>query len=230
MWGAPTLSVTYKGAPHHTLRMKGQTMIRTAMITLAALLMGTVLHAQDIRITTFKSDATFTLNGQTYTISRIQDPNAVLRGDYARVARPCPTDCLQPMSAAAGVITSGELEVLAFLEDVVSNREGLVLDTRIPDDFATGSIPGAVNVPFMTLAEENRFRNDILRALGATDGPNDTLDFTNAMSLTLLGGGPWSANAPDAIDHLIAAGYPPQKLFYYRGGMQAWAHAGLTIQ
>jgi hypothetical protein len=43
-------------------------------------------------------------------------------------------------------------------------------------------------------------------------------------------GGPWSANAPDAIDHLIAAGYPTEKLFYYQGSMQAWAHAGLTIQ
>ena len=230
MWGAPTLSVKHKGAPHNTLKMKGQTMIRTAMLALTATLWGGATLAQDIRITTFKSDATFTLNGETFTISRIQDPNALLSGDFARVARPCPADCLQPMSAADGVTTFGELEVLDFLEDVVSIRQGLVLDTRIPDDFSTGSIPGAVNVPFMTLAADNRYRNDILRALGATAGPNDTLDFSGSMSLTLLGGGPWSANAPDAIDHLIAAGYPPEKLFYYRGGMQAWAHAGLTIQ
>jgi hypothetical protein len=111
-----------------------------------------------------------------------------LSGDFARVARPCPTDCLQPISAADGVTTFGELEVLDFLEDVVSNREGLVLDTRIPDDFYTGSIPGAVNVPSRTLAADNRYRNDILRALGATAGPNDTLDFSGSMSLTLFGG------------------------------------------
>ena len=40
MWGAPTLSVNPKGAPHNTLKMKGQTMIRTAMLALTATLWG----------------------------------------------------------------------------------------------------------------------------------------------------------------------------------------------
>jgi hypothetical protein len=39
----------------------------------------------------------------------------------------------------------------------------------------------------------------------------------------------WSNDAPNAIGHLLAAGHPANKLFYYRGGMQAWAHVGLTI-
>lgn len=189
----------------------------------------TAASAQDVRITTFKDDATFTLNGQTQTITRNQNTAATLQGEFARTSRACPPDCLQPMVIAAGVATSGELEVLSFLENDVTNRRGLLLDTRTPERFSTGSIPGAVNVPFMTLTSDNRYRNDILRALGAVDGQGG-LDFTNAMSLTLFGGGPWSGAAPEAVENLLEAGYPPEKLFYYRGGMQAWLHAGLTVQ
>lgn len=48
------------------------------------------------------------------------------------------------------------------------------------------------------------------------------------MALTFYSGGVWSSDAPAAIGHLLTAGYPPEKLFYYRGGMQAWLHIGLS--
>jgi rhodanese-related sulfurtransferase len=134
------------------------------------------------------------------------------------------------MIAATGVATYGELELLGFLETKVTNSTGLLLDVRAPEEFEQASIPGAVNVPFMTLAEDNRFRADILRALGATDGAGDTLDFTNAMSLTVFSGGIWSSEAITAINNLLSAGYPANKLSYFRGGMQAWVHVGLTVQ
>ncbi len=199
-----------------------------AILALAASMITTAAQAQDVRITTFKDDATFTMNGRTFTVARDQDTSAVVRGEFARTSRACPPNCIQPMIAAEGVMTVGELEMLAFLENEVTDRTGLLLDTRGPAVFAVGSIPGAVNVPFETLASENRFRDDILRALGAVD--TDTgLDFTNAMSLTVFSGGVWSSDAPNAVDHLLAAGYPPEKLFYYRGGLQAWVHVGLTL-
>lgn len=185
--------------------------------------------AQDVRITTFKGESTFSLNGRTFTISRNQDTRATVQGEFARTSRACPPDCLQPMSLADGVATFGELEVMTFLENVVSDGTGLLLDARAPADFARGSIPGAVNVPHTTLAADNRFRVDILRALGATPRADGTLDFTNAMALTLYSGGVWSSDAPSAIRDLLAAGYPPEKLSYYRGGMQAWVHVGLSV-
>jgi hypothetical protein len=54
----------------------------------------------------------------------------------------------------------------------------------------------------------NRFRDDILRALGAVAQVDGSLDFTNALALTLYSGGVWSNDAPNAIRHLMAAGYP----------------------
>jgi rhodanese-related sulfurtransferase len=111
----------------------------------------------------------------------------------------------------------------------VTGGTGLLLETRMPAESAKGSIPDGVNVPVATLDPENRFRDDILRALGPVAQVDGSLDFTNAMAETLYSGGVWSNDAPNAIGHLMAAGYPANKLFYYRGGMQAWAHVGLTI-
>lgn len=184
--------------------------------------------AQDVRITTFKSDSTFTLNGRTFTVSRNPDTTATLQADFARTSRACPPDCLQPQVIADGVATLGELEVLTFLEDRVTDGTGLLLDARMPEDFAANHIPGAVNVPVSTLGPENRFRTDILHALGAVSNADGTMNFTDAMALTFYSGGVWSNDAPAAINHLLSFGYPTDKLFYYRGGMQAWLHVGLT--
>ena len=199
-------------------------------IIASLLCFATPAMAQDVRITTFKTDSTYTLNDQAFTVTRTQNTAAILQGDFALTSRACPPHCLQPMISANGVATLGELEVMSFLEDRVTNGTGLLIDARAPTDFRAASIPGSVNVPFPTLGKDNRFRGDILRALGALDQGDDTLDFSDAMSLTFYSGGPWSNDASTAIDHLLDAGYPSDKLFYYRGGIQAWAHAGLTVQ
>ena len=199
-------------------------------LTVAFCILASAGTAQDVRITTFKSESTFTLNGQTFTVTRDQNTRATLRGDYSLTSRACPPHCLQPLTVANGVVTFAELEVLAFLEDHVTGGTGLLIDARAPADYATGSIPGSVNVPFPTLAPDNHYRNDILRALGTTGQDDENLDFSQAMTLALYSGGPWSDDAPTAIESLLAAGYPAEKLFYFRGGIQAWAHAGLTIQ
>lgn len=206
---------------HHIFRLA---------MPVCAMLLGTAAAAQDVRITTFKEDSTFTLNGRAFTVTRNQDTSNLLTGEFALTSRACPPNCLQPMIAADGVSTYGELEVLAFLETEVSDGNGLLLDTRVAADFAGGSILGAVNVPFATLDPENQYRADILQALGAVPTQNGAFDFSDAMLLTLFSGGVWSADARKAITNLLAAGYPPENLFYYRGGLQAWIHVGLTVQ
>jgi rhodanese-related sulfurtransferase len=40
--------------------------------------------------------------------------------------------------------------------------------------------------------------------------------------------GPWCGQSPRAIRALISLGYPAEKLYYYRGGMQMWQSLGLT--
>lgn len=186
-------------------------------------------RAQDVRITTFKDNSSFVLNGQSFTIDRIQDPDNILTGEFARTSRECPPFCIQPMIVAEGVATVGELEVMDFLETTASDGRGLLIDSRLPDWFASGTIPGAVNVPFMTLEAENRFRDDILVALGAQKTDGGGLDFSGAMELVMFCNGPWCGQSPRAIEALIDAGYPAERLFYYRGGMQAWNQLGLSI-
>jgi len=199
--------------------------IATATFLLA---LSTAAHAQDVRITTFKSESTFSLNGNTFTVSRNQNTNAVLEGTFALTSRACPPDCIQPLTVAEGVETLGELEVLSYLETDVTNGLGLLIDARTPQEFTTDAIPGAVNIPFATLTPENRFRLDILRALGAKGATAEAMDFSSAMNLVLYSGGSWSNAAPAAIENLILAGYPAEKIHYYRGGLQAWKHVGLT--
>ncbi len=184
--------------------------------------------AEEVRIAPEKVESSFTLNGRTFTIGRIQDQDHFLTDYFARTSRPCPPFCIQPMGVAEGVATIGELELIGFLEEVAAAEHGLLIDSRLPEWFARGAIPGAVNVPFSTLDPENPYRDDILRALGAT-GPSGALDFSGALELTLYSNGAWSGQAPAAIRHLIASGYPPEKLRYYRGGVQAWAQLGLTL-
>ncbi|MEL6957904.1 MAG: rhodanese-like domain-containing protein [Pseudomonadota bacterium] len=198
-----------------------------ALATCAASLgVGSAL-ADDVRITTFKDAVTFSMGGQTFVVNRDQNTRATVPQDFALTSRACPPNCIQPMIAADGVETLGELELLGFLTGPVSDSTGLLLDVRAPADFASGAVPGAVNVPASTLSDENRYRTDILRALGAT-GDDDALDFSGAMALTLYAGGPWSPDARNAIIDLLEAGYPSEKLFFFRSGMQGWVSLGLT--
>ena len=198
----------------------------TASVICAALA-GPAL-AQDVRITDSQANATFSLNGQTFTISRIQDQSHRLSGEFARTSRACPPACIQPMRAARGVATMGELEVMDFLKANVSTSTGLLVDARLPADFAGGAIPGAVNVPTETLAPGNPYRPDILRALGARDVAGGQFDFSGALELMVYGDGPWSDTARLMIRNLLDAGYPPEKITYYRAGMQGWVSFGLT--
>jgi hypothetical protein len=90
-------------------------------------------------------------------------------------------------------------------------------------------IPAAVNIPAATVAPANPFRDEILMALGAEQF-NGIFDFTDAIALVVFDGGPATTDAQTLITDLIAAGYPADKISYYRGGMQVWAMLGLTTQ
>lgn len=194
----------------------------------AFVITSTPLYAQDVRITPEMGAFSVTINGEVISISRIQDTSNRLTSDYTKTSRPCPPFCVQPVSTARGVETIGELELMSFLEDHVENGTGLLVDSRTQEWFANGSIPGAVNIPNPVIEPSNPYRDEILRALGATqDG--DTWNYDNAMELALFCNGPWCGQSPAAIDYLITAGYPQEKLRYYRGGVQMWVMLGLSL-
>ena len=168
--------------------------------------------------------------GKTVRIERNQDTGHLLDNSYAKTSRPCPPFCIHPMQAAPGVITVGELELFDFLLTDVRQAQGLLIDARIPEWYHKGTIPGAVNIPFTVITSEsdNTDLVKVLKALGGKQGPYSEWDFSSAVQLLLFCNGPWCDQSPRAIKGLMRLGYPPEKLKYYRGGMQNWQLLGLT--
>jgi rhodanese-related sulfurtransferase len=189
-------------------------------------------------------------DGESIKVERIQDPSYELTGYFAKTARKCPPFCIHPMDAAPGVKTVGEVELFNFMEGPVRDGTGILVDARTPQWFEKGTIPGAVNIPFTAFPKDPRApewaklmerlgakpRGEIgqvertLEEWGLADNALKTAqwDFTGAKDLVLFCNGPACDQSPRAIVALRGAGYPAQKLFYYRGGMQLWQLWGLT--
>lgn len=166
-------------------------------------------------------------NGRTLVIERVQDTGATAPPEFARIARACPPWCIVPLSAAPGVGNLGELEVMDFIAAQVAAGQGLLVDARLPESFHQGTLPGAINLPFNALDPANPYRDAIIEALGASRG-GAGWDFSGAQQLAVFCGGPWCDQAARAIRHLLAVGYPPERLRFYRGGMQDWVMLGLN--
>lgn len=189
-----------------------------------------VVNAPDARadIAMGLSSVEFEFGGQAFSIQRGASGESVLPRAYAQTARICPQHCIEPGEAAAGVTTLTELDVFAFMQQNVSAGTGLLVDTRLPTEFSVGSIPGAISVPAATLVSNNPYREDLLLALGAT-GSIGQMDFSGAFDLLVFDDGAWSPTAREAVQFLLEAGYPEQKILYYRGGLQMWHVLGLSV-
>jgi len=113
---------------------------------------------------------------------------------------------IQPMHAAKGVRTVDELELNEHLES-----EHPVVDARTSDFYEESTIPGAENIPYDAIVE----RMDEL------DREQPTIFFCN---------GPQCPQSPSAIRNLLDAGFPADKILYYRGGVHDWVTLGLPYQ
>lgn len=150
------------------------------------------------------------------TIERIQDMDNEITGYFAKTSRECPPFCIQPESAAEGVATIGELELIDLLQD----RQARLVDARTIEWHAEETIPGSVHIPYTEVAG----RLDELGCLKSGDGWN----CADAMRVALYCNGVWCGQSPTAIRAMIREGYPADRIFYYRGGMQSWKLLGLT--
>ena len=189
-------------------------MLRIGAVLLAGVASAVPVVAQERQIAEGLPEVRLTLNGAEVLIGRAEAE--------------CPPDCVQPMRASQGVETLGALEVIWLLQTEVSVGAGLVVDVRLPQDFAAGHVPGAVNVPGVTLAPGNPSLKAILMAFGAAEA-GGTLEFASVRPLTVYGAGPGQADAAAAIRSLVEQGFPAGKLRYFRGGMQEWLQFGLTV-
>jgi len=150
------------------------------------------------------------------TIERIEDTDHEITGYFAKTSRACPPFCIQPAQAADGVATIGELELLEMLADV----EARVIDARTVDWHAEETIPGSVNIPYTEIAGR-------LDELGCVSSAG-TWDCADAVRVALYCNGLWCGQSPTAIRAMLRETYPADRIFYYRGGMQAWKILGLT--
>jgi rhodanese-related sulfurtransferase len=150
-------------------------------------------------------------------IGRIQDGENEVTGEWARTSRPCPEFCIQPIAPAEGVSTIGELELIDLLQD----PDAVVVDSRTPDWFEGGTIPGAINIPYTYVLDE-------LGRLGC-EPDFEGWDCAGAKRVALFCNGIWCGQSPTAIRNMLEAGFPADKISYYRGGMQVWRLLGLTV-
>jgi rhodanese-related sulfurtransferase len=208
-------------------------------------------QALDVKLTPEREYVEVIHEGRLVRIQRIQDQDHVLEGGFAKTSRKCPPFCIQPMSAGPGVATVGQVELFDFMEREVLDEEGLIVDARTPAWWKRGTIPGSVNIPFTVfgLDPDDPQLVDTMLVLGVKrrgdvggftraiegfglmggDFKTDEWDFTQAKKVIIWCNGMWCGQSPRAVNGLLELGYPPDKIFYYRGGMQGWQSLGLTV-
>jgi len=187
------------------------------LILALAITLMPALASAEVKITADMATATVSTMDGDVVIKRNADPNNTINPAYAKTSRKCPPFCLQPFTVAPGVTTVGELEVIDFLK----NKTGIVVDARTVEWHVRGTIPGSVNIPFTQVASR-------LADFGCTKS-GEKWDCANAKKALLWCNGMWCGQSPTAIKAMLREGYPADKLFYYRGGMNGWESVGLTV-
>jgi rhodanese-related sulfurtransferase len=137
---------------------------------------------------------------------------------------------LSPMKIHKDIETFGELEVLEFLEEMQDDKEMLFVDSRKSSWFESVSIPSAINIPFIYFTERNKWieeKKEALKRFGV-QGDKAPYDFSKAKTVLFFCNGVWCRQSPQMIEALLALGYPPEKMKWYRGGMQSWLSVGMT--
>lgn len=228
--------------------------LSVGIVTAALLGWGSSATALEVNLTETRAYVNVIHEGRAVRVQRIQDENHVLTGAFTKTSRKCPPFCIHPMQAAPGVTTVGEVEIFDFMEGPLRNGTGVLIDARTPSFHKQGTIPGSVNIPFTVFTQDPNSPEliEALQRLGAQKRGDvgtvtrwfektmavfgwfdarmktDEWDFSQAKDLLLWCNGPWCDQSPRAIKALLKLGYPPEKLYYYRGGMQNWLILGLT--
>jgi len=150
-------------------------------------------------------------------ISRVPDADHRLPDEWAHTSRPAPPALLQPLVPVAGVVPLGELELI----EALSAPDIVVADGRKREQYAKYTIPGAVNLPFTDT-------DQALEHLGCRLGA-EGWDCRDAARVALFCNGVWCGQSPTAIRMMVEAGFPSERILYYRNGLQGWLLQGLSV-
>lgn len=204
------------------------------MVGLCALLSGGAATAADlkVKITPQIDGVTVQHAGKPLRIERRQAPDSTITPRFQRTSRECPPFCIQPMRMPEGVQTIGEIDMLDYLQRAASGDDSvLIIDSRGPSWLQRGTIPGSISIHYKRLSLRSADETDVADILENTFDVERTEEFWNfrhAKTLVLFCNGPWCGQSPTNIRGLLRIGYPPSRIKWYRGGMQAWETLGLT--
>jgi rhodanese-related sulfurtransferase len=116
------------------------------------------------------------------------------------------TACAPPAEVAAPEIISGLIDADQYNQRFVDGEDHLLIDVRTPEEFASGHIPGAINISVQTL-------------------PDRLSEIAEDQTIVVYcRSGNRSATATDI---LVAAGYAP---VFDLGGIQDWVSAGYPVE
>jgi rhodanese-related sulfurtransferase len=187
--------------------------VKYLILVIPLFLMGQ--HYKEVQISPVLSSLEVVHKGMPMTIHRHQDSVLKLKNYYTELGKPNTT--LQPISIHPKVNTIGEIEFFHFLKRVTEGNQGLVIDVRSQKAYEQSAIPTATYIP-ITLLEKEVSRAKLLKLLGF-----------GAYELVIYADGLWDRRATQFIEMLLSSGYPAEKLYYYRGGMQMWQLFGFTV-
>jgi len=166
-------------------------------------------------------------------------PENIFGGDLA--GKDVPKECqksfvttlgvVQPITLGDDIQTVGELEVLKFLKLLDIDPEAYaIVDSRKPSWYQKITIPHSINIPYTDIAFDEHFPEDFEKNLNLLNVflRKDNLDFGKAKKIIIFCNGSWCAQSVYAIKELVKLGYPKNKLFWYRGGLQDWIGLGFT--
>lgn len=163
----------------------------------------------------------------------------IWQGDYAghKVPKACKStfvtsagQSIFPMQLHQKIETYGEVEVMEFIKQMQENESMLLIDTRAEKWYKYRTIPGAMHMYYKYIMKPDIFKDDYKESLDTLGvfGKKKSFDFSKAKTILLFCNGAWCSQSPKMVKSLLALGYPPEKIKWYRGGMQTWLAAGMT--
>jgi rhodanese-related sulfurtransferase len=124
---------------------------------------------------------------------------------------------LQPLIPLPGVRPVAEIDVLHALNDPLT----MVIDMRDEDAPLEATIPNSYHIPFNEL-------EDRMDEMGCIRQGKRQWNCTGAAHIVAFCNGPVCPQSPAGIASMVRAGFPADKISYYRGGMMDWEALGLT--
>ena len=137
---------------------------------------------------------------------------------------------IYPMQLHKDIVTYGEIEVLAFIKKMQSDNTMLFIDARGEEWYEHRTIPGAINIHYAYMKKPEVFEEEYKESLVklGIHGKKKPYDFSQAKTILLFGNGAWCSQTPIMVKSLLALGYPPEKIRWYRGGMHSWLGLSMT--